>query len=164
MTFRPALTSELDQIYLMGFDTWSGGKSKDDYLQSCHSSPKYKSGRWFVLADNDPVSSLLVHDFLNWTPYIARGIGSLATEPNHRERGYASELIKKTVSYLQTKENAAIIFLFADINPEFYRKQGFADLPKEIRKYKDSTLMAWLSPNCPSEILRQNYDKLPRYF
>lgn len=61
-TVREAQDNEMDQIYLMGFDAWSEGSSKDEYLEKCRNSQKYKKGTWHVLSNSkDLLSSMIRH-------------------------------------------------------------------------------------------------------
>ena len=41
---RTADAKDLDDIFMMGFDVWSEGQSKANYIKDCHLSPKYKKG------------------------------------------------------------------------------------------------------------------------
>ncbi len=60
LTIRKASDLELDQVYMMGFDTWSQGSSEEDYLNACRASSKYKKGTWFILVDNQQMQSSLI--------------------------------------------------------------------------------------------------------
>ena len=64
MQFRRAQKTELENIFLMGFDVWSDGASISKYLEDCHSSQKYARGEWYVLAQDDKLfSSLILYNF-----------------------------------------------------------------------------------------------------
>ena len=163
--FKKATSEQLPEIYMMGYDAWGGSLEKAEYLLECGSSPKYKSGTWFVLeADLVPVSSLLVHGFSPWGKIQIRGIGSLATAREFRNIGYGHQIVKRAVRYLYEHESAAVIFLFSDIDPLFYRSLGFRELPERHQKVSQSVLMAWTSPAIEASVFDVNDERLPRYF
>lgn len=138
--FRKALSDEMNQIYLMGFDVWSDGASEKDYLADCSSSIKYKRGEWYVLTEDDKIlSSLIIYDFGD----EKFGIGSIATSPYDRKKGYASELIKHIIHKIESGSKNCILFLYSDIQPEFYEKFGFTRLKPEAQRYKTTTCMVY---------------------
>jgi len=64
MQIRKVSHHELDTIYLMGFDVWGEGLSRDEYLAGCQSSKKYQSGVWYVLSMKSrslPLSSIATY-------------------------------------------------------------------------------------------------------
>jgi N-acetylglutamate synthase-like GNAT family acetyltransferase len=136
---RRAVQSDLDTIYMMGFDAWAENSSESQYLEACRSSPKYKRGTWYVLEDSGSLlCSLIVYEF---SP-LHFGIGSIATPKVLRRKGHASDLISKIVAELERNRGAKILFLYSDISPEFYEKFGFRRVPPEMQKYKTTTCMA----------------------
>ena len=121
LIFRDAKEDELDAVYLMGEDAWAEGSSREEYLDGCRSSEKYKRGQFKVLSDNDElVCSLIAYTISNkWL-----GIGSIATPTEKRGNGYASQLVKE-VCDKAFKSGFTSIFLYSDISPDFYSKLGF---------------------------------------
>lgn len=98
MLIRKAAKEELDKIYMMGYDVWSGGSSVDKYLCACQNSKKYQKGSWYILQSEsgELVSSLIVYSFNS----EEIGIGSLSTAPKFRHKGYASKLMTLFLSEL----------------------------------------------------------------
>jgi len=122
------VTTELDDIFLLGFDVWGDGATRRDYLNQCHASEKYRYGRWHVLTLNKKiVSALIVYTSGFNLPTDAYGIGSLATAPDCRGRSYASELMRRTLMRLDGDSNQRLVYLFADIDSSFYRRFGFTE-------------------------------------
>ncbi|MGY0216539.1 GNAT family N-acetyltransferase [Endozoicomonadaceae bacterium StTr2] len=127
MTVRQATQEELNDIFMMGYDTWGKEKSPDDYLQTCHNSEKYQQGTWCVLeAEQQIVSSLIIYEQAFGLPANTLGIGSVATIPGHRNKGYAAALVKG-VTEMAKSHGAEAIYLFSDIDPAFYKKLGFSE-------------------------------------
>ncbi|MBI5631785.1 MAG: GNAT family N-acetyltransferase [Elusimicrobia bacterium] len=121
---RAARADELRAIYLMGYDAWGRGGSIDAYLLECERSPKYASGKWYVLEiAGRLLSALICYRNVFGLPQGAWGLGSLATSPESRRCGYASALIGEV---LRIEEGPT--FLHADIAPAFYRRFGFVEL------------------------------------
>lgn len=155
MEIRKATPQELDQIYEMGFDVWSEGKTRDEYLASCRISNKYKKGQWFVLSnDSDLLSSLIVYEFANQV----FGIGSIATPPKSRNKGYASKLISSVISGIEKNQPNAAIFLYSDINPDFYERFDFVRICAR-RGNSNSTCMVRASNS--KQIAKES---IPSYF
>lgn len=118
--------AEMDAVYLMGFDAWGDGDDVATHLQACRSSAKYAAGQWFVLdVDGQAVASLIVYQQRYRLPPDCYGIGSVATSPGQRRRGYAAALIKAVVAQLVNERQAKAVLLHTDIGLEFYRRLGF---------------------------------------
>ena len=125
---------DFEGIYLMGRDMWGEDTPLERYLNDCRSSEKYRLGQWYVLSIEERlVSSLIVYENCFNIPEGWRGIGSVATDSECRRHGYAAELVR-TVSSGLKQAGAFGIFLFSDVNPEFYEALGF-----EITKGQSST-------------------------
>lgn len=163
ITVRRPDESEMDQIYLAGFDVWADKICKDEYLQDCRTSGKYQKGEWWI-ADRDGrmVSSMIVYRDVFGLPPGSLGLGSVATPPESRRRGNASQLIK---TYLDMRQNESVlaVFLFAEVKPEIYERLGFVVLPTELQKYAGSFCMV----KCDQETLdaiKAGRIQAPRYF
>lgn len=140
MKIKKANTEELDQIYMMGFDVWSDGSSEADYLNDCRTSPKYLKGAWYVLSsESELLSSLIVYNFGN----NVLGIGSISTPPLLRKHGHASKLISNVILEIEKSHSDCVIFLYSDIEAEFYEKFKFVKLPINIQRYKTTTCMIY---------------------
>ncbi len=135
---RTATPDDLQKIYLMGFDVWSEGKNTRQYLEECRHSVKYQTGEWFLLEENDQILSSLIVYALGEHIF---GIGSIATSPALRKKGYASHLVQNVVHTLESADPEAVLFLYADIGPSFYEKLGFTVLPKEAQRYQKTQCM-----------------------
>jgi predicted N-acetyltransferase YhbS len=165
MNLRPAVACDLDAIYLMGYDAWGGGRPIDGYLAGCRANGKYRQGRWFVATDarDVAVSSLLLWD-LAVPGTIARGLGSLATAPEHRRQGHASHLIAAVVADQVARERAEVFFLYADIDPDIYARRGFTALPADLQRHPGSVCMLRYAAT-PTPALRDAVARhVPRYF
>jgi ribosomal protein S18 acetylase RimI-like enzyme len=138
LSIREADQNDFDQIYLMGFDVWAEG-SAAEYLAECRSSPKYARGKWYVLENDECqlISSLIVYG-LGRNQY---GIGSIATSKELRRQGYASTLISEVIRQTESMNPEAIIFLYSDIEPEFYERFNFVQVSPSAQRYKTTTCM-----------------------
>jgi Predicted acetyltransferase involved in intracellular survival and related acetyltransferases len=125
MEIRLAKSEEMDAIYMMGYDTWSDDASEQPYLEACRASKKHAIGKWYVLSDGEKlISSLIVYEFGFGMPPGYCGIGSIATDPQMRRKGYANKLIAEVCSILRGRCKG--IYLHADINSLFYERLGFS--------------------------------------
>ncbi|MFY2507378.1 GNAT family N-acetyltransferase [Vibrio pectenicida] len=126
MKLRKATIDELDSIYAMGFDVWGDGLPFQEYLSHCRQSKKYQSGIWYVLTEQETViSSLIVYQDMFNLKQDCFGIGSVATSPSHRQKGYASKLINLVKAKLFEEQHCKTLYLHSDINHKFYKKLGF---------------------------------------
>ena len=138
MNIRPSQETDLNQIYMMGFDVWSDNATVEEYLNSCRASIKYTQGRWMILEkDGALLSSLIIYDLnREWA-----GIGSIATPKELRRQGFAAELISGVIKQLQSSAELSTIFLFSDINPAYYNRFGFDALEAKYQSNSDAVLM-----------------------
>lgn len=141
MRVRKAIESDFDEVFMMGFDVWSNNQSKEDHLSRCHFSPKYKKGQWWVLEGSNKslLSSLITYELS--LGYGMWGIGSIATLGGLRGNGYASKLLQVVGDDVFTNQEGDAIFLFSDIDPDFYKRRGYMSLPDEFQKPKGSICM-----------------------
>ena len=152
MKVRQARQSELDTVFLMGYDAWGAGLPVHMYLESCLASYKYKLGEFYVLVNdlNEPVSSCIVYPlsaFGGVAGERAIGIGSLATAEVERHKGYATLLMTLLMKNLEA-EGVDAFFIHSDIYPRIYEKLGFAPAPSEYRKKSEASVpMLRLSGN-----------------
>ena len=126
MRMRPAVTADMDAVYMMGFDAFAEGLAVEVYLAGCRAAPKYRLGRWFVLeVEGQVVSSLICYEGQFGLAARAVGLGSVATAVTARRRGHASALIAAVVAEHRKRGDVDAFFLHSDIDPEMYRKLGF---------------------------------------
>lgn len=137
---RLARPEEHEQIHLLGYDTWGDGAELGEYLEECRTSSKYARGRWFVLPDTKGrvVSALLVSVLGEGVA----GVGSVATMPSLRRRGFAAQLLRDVLERI-VDEGFSTVFLFADVDPRIYESVGFQALPERFQQREGSTLMSW---------------------
>ncbi|MGZ3788982.1 MAG: GNAT family N-acetyltransferase [Bacteriovorax sp.] len=137
MKIRKAIQSEFDQIYLMGLDVWAEGP-EEEYLTACRTSPKYEKGTWYVLGEGAQLLSSLILYQLGEGKF---GIGSIATPKALRKRGYGSKLLSEVINLIESSSSETFIFLYSDIEPEFYEKFKFVKIPPIAQRYKTTTCM-----------------------
>lgn len=163
--YRRARAQEMEVIYLMGFDVWAGGASIGRYVEGCSNSPKYRAGDWYVLlADGTPVSSLLVHTFPSWGPHGVRGIGSVATDPVARRKGFARRIMHCAIDDCTHRAGAEVLLLYSDIGPAFYTSLGFVPLPEPYQGAPGSVLMARLASGLGLDVVERYREAIPGYF
>ncbi len=160
-SFRPATPTDMDRIFMMGFDVWAEGSSSEEYLSSCRHSAKYARGQWFVLEyHQELLSSLIVYSLS--ADQSVFGIGSIATPEQYRRKGHASELIQETMKHFRVHSPEATFLLYSDISVAFYERLGFAKLPQELQLYDDSVCM--VRPASAIARLESMEISIPKYF
>jgi N-acetylglutamate synthase-like GNAT family acetyltransferase len=99
--------------------------SERRYLNECLSSSKYPQGQWYVMeAGGKLLSSLIVYRTGFDLPPGCWGIGSVATPPAARRRGYAAGLVEHVIADARARE-ARGLYLFSGIGTDYYGKFGF---------------------------------------
>ncbi|PCJ58195.1 MAG: GNAT family N-acetyltransferase [Planctomycetota bacterium] len=154
MEIRKAKIEEFDQIFMLGYDVWGEDASICEYLDDCKNSEKYQSGEWYVLVNDEVVlSALIVYSKCFGLADNYHGIGSIATDPKHRKKGYASKLISYFCQKLKD-EGISGLYLYSDIDDNFYKKLGFDVVLKDYGTCMINTF-------CSKEALPDN---IPNYF
>lgn len=129
MNIRQGNKEDHETIFMMGYDAWGEGLPEADYLRQCMSSPKYPQGTWYVLEDaSGLVSSLIVYRTGFDLPADCWGIGSVATPPALRKKGYAGKLLQHVID-MAAEESIRGIYLFSGIDPDYYARFGFIPVP-----------------------------------
>ena len=102
------------------------------YRQYVHTDPSYRYDQSRVVVVNGQiVSTLRVWEREMRIGSIAvpmGGIGGVGTDPDHQGAGYATALMKDTISYMRTV-GYDVGVLFSAIPCSFYRKLGWASVP-----------------------------------
>ena len=78
-----------------------------------------------VIEHQKILSSLIVYQGVFGLEDGSCGLGSVATPPELRGKGYASKLINMIKNELLQNQNNTALFLHSDIDKTFYRRLGF---------------------------------------
>jgi len=128
MTIRRATAEDMESIYMMGIDAWGSDTTEQEYLQSCRSSEKYKLGTWYCLEkNNERLSSIIIYSGVFGLQEKYGGFGSISTNPMHRNKGYAGDLIADSIKRLEQEQYLGI-FLFSEVGTSLYGKYGFCQV------------------------------------
>lgn len=169
LVVRRVSDEELDEVFLMGYDSWGANLPVEMYLESCHASYKYKLGEFYVLEDEEGnfLSSCIVYSLTAFGGVVSEnavGLGSLATSATERHKGYATLLLSQLMAALEQKGVDAF-FIHSDIHPKMYQNLGFEPAPESMRRTRDTSIpmlrlskARTITPELWSEIV------LPSYF
>ncbi|OZI11220.1 GNAT family N-acetyltransferase [Bacillaceae bacterium SAS-127] len=141
---REATNEDMNEVYMMGYDVWGDAMPSEEYVTICRKSSKYEKGQWYVLEDTgkkELLSSLIVYTLPPSGDLMVKGIGSIATPLQLRQKGYASLLVKQVIMQLEENENCQLVFLYSDIGTEFYKRLQFVEVPASKQRYQESTCM-----------------------
>ncbi|MCB8814650.1 GNAT family N-acetyltransferase [Desulfosporosinus shakirovi] len=160
MIFRQALPQERNFIFSEGYKEWSKNRTFDQYCSDNAKEDVYGT-RYVLDVDSEIVSSLIMLKLKDIAGKKAYGIGSVLTPKIHAGQGYATELLKNC---LQKEKEDSFIFLFSDINPEFYKRFNFKILPSKFQRYEKSVCMVYCNDVSWNELLNCSIDSIPNYF
>jgi GNAT superfamily N-acetyltransferase len=139
-TVRRLALEDTKDFFLFGKDAWGPNLSLEEHAHQYDSCPNFLRGDKFILENEEgiPVAGVNLIRFL---PQFS-GIATLATHPDYRRQGYAGVLLRAVMA-LSLQERSDLRFgLFAEINPKYFEKWGFAPLPTESQKFSPSIAMA----------------------
>ncbi len=161
MRFRPARKEEIGELFAEGYKAWPKGRT---FARYCADNAKDDVlGTRYVLEEAGEIVSSLI--LLHLGELLGRklyGIGSVLTPPAHRGKGYATKLLKKSLALVPGED--AIVLLFSEIAPAFYKRLGFRALPPHLQKEKGSVCMARCGEAAWIQLQNSTAGVLPKYF
>jgi predicted N-acetyltransferase YhbS len=128
----PAEGAILDQILAATHEIWHEGLSRAAYARYYAAQKATAWGRAHLerlaLVDGDDVlASAKVYRFaatLDARPVTVVGLGAIFTQPAHRGRGAARELVDRLLERAAA-EGGDLALLFSEIGPDYYARFGF---------------------------------------
>lgn len=161
---RRPWVEDMPAVFLFGYDAWSEERSADEHVALCQSLKKYAKGTWYIVErDGRPLSTLICYRDAFNLPNGVVGIGSVATAPDQRRRGFASFLMREVMARLTEASEVAGYFLYSDIDPRVYEKLGFVRLEKEFQRYEGSVAMLRPGLRSVDSLVRPGF-QAPDYF
>lgn len=161
MIIRQARPEERQILFEEGYKEWPKNRTFEQYCIDNGKEDAYGI-RYVLEVDNEIVSSLILLTLKDVNGKKAFGIGSVLTPKKYSGKGYATKLINDCIN-LDFYDNC-IIFLFSDINPEFYERFNFKRLPQHMQKYEKSVCMAYCKDTVWHELINSPINSLPDYF
>jgi len=122
----------LDEILSATYDIWHEGLSRTAYAryyaaQKATAWGRAHLDRLALVEGRDVLASLKVYRFdatLDARPVRVAGLGAVFTQPAHRRRGAARELIDRVLEQA-AGDGADVALLFSEIGAEYYARLGF---------------------------------------
>jgi predicted N-acetyltransferase YhbS len=108
------------------------------------SSRRARATTWLLVLDGEPASTLLAYDLILRRAGEARpcvGLGSVATHPSFRSRGFASRLCSHVVAH-----HGGASLLFSAIPAAFYERLGYLACPAWDFQCADAAALADSGP------------------
>ena len=126
----------LEQIHDATYDTWHEGLSRHAYGRFYAAQVATVWGqrglhRLALVEGNELLASAKVYAFnavLDGRDARVIGLGAVFTQPAHRGRGAARDLIERILAP-PSAEGVELALLFSEIGPDYYARLGFAPLP-----------------------------------
>ncbi len=161
MIFRQVRPEERQLLFEEGYKEWPKNRTFEQYCIDNGKEDAYGI-RYVLEVDNEIVSSLILLKLKDINGKKAFGIGSVLTPKKYSGKGYATRLLNECIKL--AFDNDSIIFLFSDINPEFYERVDFKRLPQHMQKYEKSVCMAYCKNTVWDELINSSINNLPDYF
>jgi hypothetical protein len=128
-------------VLAFGYDVWSDGEDINLFIARYDDNPNHLRGTRYLLEtfDGTILCNLNTRRFRRGV----MGIASVATAPEFRKQGWASLLLRAVMELMRHQNGAPVRFLlFSEVDPAFYRKFGFAELPDHQQHFKPSLAMS----------------------
>jgi predicted N-acetyltransferase YhbS len=132
----PVAGPELETILDATHTIWHDGLERPAYsrLYAAHvAAPWGRRGltRWALSEGGEVLASAKIYLFegtFDGRPIRVAGVGAVFTQPAHRGRGAARELMKRLLEKVAS-EGADAALLFSEIGAEYYARLGFTPVP-----------------------------------
>ena len=132
----PADGPLLDQILDATHVIWHDGLDRSAYerwyvAQRATAWGRVHMARWALVEDGDVLSSAKIYGFnamLDGRAVRAAGIGAVFTQPAHRGRGVARELLERLLERAAA-DGVDMALLFSEIGPDYYARLDFEPIP-----------------------------------
>lgn len=143
MIFRTATEKEKRQIYRTEYDYWGLNTDFNDYAKDNEQEEK-NGGLRFVLADDHKIYGSLIATTFSNLPKLnipLYGIGSVIVPPEERGKGYGVKMLKECIAFHHREHPENVAMLYSDIDPHFYERLGFKQLPIKYQLNEKSICM-----------------------
>jgi RimJ/RimL family protein N-acetyltransferase len=161
MIFRQSKHEEVDELFKEAYKVWSKNRTFQQYCIDNSKEDAY--GTRYVIEDmKEIVSSLILLNLDSIKGRKVYGIGSVLTSPKHKGKGYATELLKRTISTVN--DGVAVIFLYSELEPSFYERFHFRVLPRNLQKDKESICMVLCDDMMWKELQSSSIEQIPDHF
>jgi len=132
----PAEGPILEPILSATFDIWNEGLARTAYARYYTGQLATPWGRahlrrWALVDDASVLASLKAYALdavLDGRAIRVLGLGAVFTQPAHRGRGHARELLERILAQA-TADGFDLALLFSEIGGDYYARLGFAALP-----------------------------------
>lgn len=158
MIFRQALPCDRDFLFSEGYKEWQKNRSYEQYCTDNAKEDAYGT-RYVIDVDGEIVSSLILLNLKDVAGKRAYGIGSVLTSKSHAGKGYATALLNNCMKLISKD---SYIFLFSDIDPEFYKRLNYRILPEKLQK--KSICMVHCNDEGWNALIACPADAMPDYF
>jgi len=162
ITIREATQPERELLFKEAYQVWHRNRTLEEYIRDNAKEDDYGI-RYVVDLEGELVSSLIL---LKLAPIMGKkvyGIGSVLTSKPYAGRGYATILLRTCIQMIERDEDA-LIFLYSDINPDFYKRLGFRSLSPELQKVKKSPCMVRCGEVDWNNLKMTSIQAIPDYF
>lgn len=161
MLIRKVKTEERSLLFQEGFKIWNKGRTFEKYCVDNSKEDSFGT-RYGIEVGGNIVSSLILLRLGHIDQDTVYGIGSVLTFGGHLGNGYAKELIRDCMTKAQEEDK--YIFLYSEINPSFYERFEFRQLPDYLQKNDKAVCMVSCNEVLWKRLLDKDISIIPDYF
>jgi predicted acetyltransferase len=164
---RTILEHEKEEVYKMEYKEWGKGQSFLSYIKDCREDDKRGERYVYTNEKGTIVSSFVLfplHRLSKTLHHSVYGIAFVLTKSKHRNKGYAKKMINECIFSIKKQEKEASFLLHSEVNPMFYEKMNFRDLPYYLQKDESNVSMVFCSDEHFESIKQVDNQMIPLYF
>ncbi|MBU1221697.1 GNAT family N-acetyltransferase [Myxococcota bacterium] len=124
---RKAVPEDMNEILRFGYDAWNEDRDMEAFLKSYESSMDHLTGQRYLIENNEEIIMADLNTIRFSRDVV--GIASVACKPENRREGWISKLLSAVILLLISENPRMKFLLFSEIEPDFYRRFGFYELP-----------------------------------
>jgi GNAT superfamily N-acetyltransferase len=155
---RPVVPEDEALVLGFGYEAWGQGQSREDFIASYASDRDHLRGKAYLLELPDGIVVTALNTLRFSRDRI--GLARVATAPGQQRKGGATLLVRAVMEIFRLENSGVRFLLFSEVDPGFYARFGFVELPKAHQHFPPSVGM--ISGNEPLE--PADAERMRQYF
>ncbi|MFT8323508.1 MAG: GNAT family N-acetyltransferase [Bacillus sp. (in: firmicutes)] len=167
MLLRKIISNEADTVFQMGYKEWAKGRTYEQYVKDNKKEDEYGVRYVYVDKNNNIIGSMIVLfikiQYLNQSLLI-HGLGSIVIHRSHQGKNHGTNMLNEFFSTFTAEQKDDIFLLYSDINPQYYHRFHFKELPLKLQHKKQSICMVRSNAEMFIKLSQLKKSQIPSYF
>lgn len=163
MRLRKLELHEREAIFQTGYKEWPRGRTYKQYVHDNSKEDAYGT-RYALVNETDEIigSVMILNIKINQAPIF--GLGSVVIESPHRNKGYGLTMLTETLKVIDAQGGDSIVMLYSEIDPNYYAKLGFKELPEKFQRYDYASAMVRCNKEQFQHLCNLPLEHIPTHF